>query len=114
MNNFTILAQLIVGLSVLYVWIFRFDNIVIEFNQYGISSLTRSIVGGSKIALSTLLIAGIWFPTLILGSALLLAFFMLAAQYYHNKVSNPIQKRIPSFILLMLCLFIAAASLDYV
>lgn len=31
MNNFTIFAQIIVALSIGYVWIFRFDNIVKEF-----------------------------------------------------------------------------------
>jgi hypothetical protein len=60
MSNITIIAQLIVALSIAYVWVFRFDNIVKEFNQYGLSELTRSIVGSSKIALSTLLVAGIW------------------------------------------------------
>ena len=30
---------------------FRYDNIVIEFEQYGLSSLLRNIVGASKISL---------------------------------------------------------------
>jgi DoxX-like family len=114
MSNITIIAQLIVALSILYVWVFRFDNIVKEFNQYGLSELTRSIVGSSKIALSTLLVAGIWYPDLVLIPALLLAFFMLSAQYFHYKVGNPWQKRMPSLLLLILCLFIAAVSLNIV
>jgi hypothetical protein len=114
MTNLTIIAQLIVALSIAYVWIFRFDNIVKEFNQYGLSELTRSIVGSSKIALSALLVAGIWYPGLVLVPALLLAFFMLSAQYFHYKVGNPWQKRIPSLLLLILCLFIAAVSVNIV
>jgi hypothetical protein len=39
------IAQIFVALSIGYVWIFRFDNIVKEFNQYGLSNLTRTIVG---------------------------------------------------------------------
>jgi hypothetical protein len=85
-----------------------------EFNQDGLSELTRSIVGSSKIALSTLLVAGIWYPGLVLVPVLLLAFFMLAAQYFHYKVGNPLQKRMPSLLLLILCLFIAAVSLNIV
>jgi hypothetical protein len=114
MSNITIIAQLIVALSIAYVWVFRFDNIVKEFNQYGLSELTRSMVGSSKIALSTLMVAGIWYPGLVLVPALLLAFFMLAAQYFHYKVGNPWQKRMPSLLLLILCLFIAAVSANIV
>ena len=114
MTNYSIIAQIIVALSIVYVWIFRFDNIVKEFKHYRLSDLTRSIVGSAKIALSTLLIAGIWYPALVLIPALLLAFLMVSAQYFHFKVGNPWQKHIPSLLLLILCLFIAAVSLKLV
>lgn len=110
MTNYSTIAQIIVALSIVYVWIFRFDNIVKEFNQYGLNNLTRNIVGTSKIALSTLLVAGIWYPSLTFIPSLLLAFLMVSAQYFHFKVSNPWQKHIPSLLLLILCLFIAAVS----
>ena len=113
-TNFSIIAQIIVALSIGYVWIFRFDNIVKEFKQYGLSDLTRNIVGASKIILSTLLIAGIWYPGLVLIPALLIAFLMLSAQYFHFKVHNPWQKHMPSLFLLVLCLFIAAVSLKLI
>ena len=89
MTNYAIITQVIVALSIAYVWIFRFDNIVKEFNQYGLSDLTRSIAGAAKIVLSTLLVAGIWYPDLVLIPSLLIAFLMLSAQYFHFKVSNP-------------------------
>ena len=114
MTNYSIIAQVIVATSIVYVWIFRFDNIVKEFKQYGLSDLTRSVVGSAKIALSTLLIAGIWYPALVLIPALLLAFLMMSAQYFHFKVGNPLQKHLPSLFLLMLCLFITAASLKFI
>ena len=114
MNNYSIAAQLIVALSVAYVWIFRFDNIVKEFKQYGLNDLTRNIVGSVKIALSTLLVAGIWYPGLILVPALLMAFLMVSAQYFHFKTGNPWQKHMPSLLLLVLCLFIAAVSLKLI
>ena len=111
MNNFSIIAQLIVAFSIVYVWVFSFDNIVKEFHQYGLSDLTRTIIGATKIALSTLLVAGIWYPDLVLIPSLMIAFLMLSAQYFHFKVGNPWQKHIPSLFLLLLCLFIAAVSL---
>lgn len=111
MTNYSIVAQIIVAFSIVYVWIFRFDNIVKEFNQYGLNVLTRSFVGATKIASSTLLIAGIWHPSLLLAPALILAFLMASAQYFHFKVGNLWQKGLPSLLLLILCLFIASVSL---
>ena len=114
MTNYSIVAQVIVALSIAYVWIFRFDNIVKEFKQYNLSDLTRTIIGSSKIALSTLLVAGIWYPDLVLIPALLIAFLMLSAQYFHFKVGNPWEKHMPSLLLLILSLFIAAVSLKLI
>ena len=108
MENISILAQLIVSISVVIVWVFRYDNIVLEFKQYDLSSLTRNAVGASKIALATVLILGIWYQEFLVPAALAMAFLMLSAQYFHMKVNNPFVKFIPSFILLLLCLFIAA------
>lgn len=114
MTTYSTIAQVIVAASIFYVWIFRFENIVKEFRQYGLSDLTRSMVGAAKISLSTLLVAGIWFPSLILVPALILAFLMISAQYFHFKSGNPWQKRLPSLLLLILCLFIAAVSLNLI
>ena len=52
MENISIIAQIIVSISIIIVWIFRYDNIVLEFKQYGLSDLVRNIVGASKISLS--------------------------------------------------------------
>jgi hypothetical protein len=114
MTNYSIIAQVIVALSIVYVWIFRFDNIVKEFKQYGLSDLTRTIVGSSKIVLSTLLVAGIWYPDLVLIPALLIGFLMISAQYFHFKAGNPWQKHMPSLFLLILSLFIMAVSLKLI
>ena len=107
MNTYTIIAQLVIALSVGYVWIFRFDNIVKEFKQYGLSDLTRNIVGASKIVLATLLITGIWYPELVFIPALLMAFLMASAQFFHFKVKNPWTKHLPSLLLLAISLFVA-------
>ncbi len=113
-SNLSLVAQLIVSASIIIVWIFRFDNIVKEFHQYGLTDLTRSIVGSTKIALATLIVAGIWYPSLVLVPTLLMAILMLSAQYFHFKVNNSWQKRMPSLFLLLLCLFIAAVSLNLI
>lgn len=107
MNIYSTIAQLAIAASVGYVWIFRFDNIVKEFKQYELSDLTRTIVGASKIVLATLLVTGIWFPILVFIPALLMAFLMLCAQYFHFKVKNPWSKHLPSVLLLAASLFVA-------
>lgn len=107
MNTYTIIAQLAIALSVGYVWIFRFDNIVKEFKQYGLSDLTRNMVGASKTVLATLLITGIWYPELVFIPALLMAFLMASAQFFHFKVKNPWIKHLPSLLLLAISLFVA-------
>ena len=44
MENILNLSQLIISITILIVWVFRFDNIVLEFKQYGLSNLLRNIV----------------------------------------------------------------------
>ena len=109
-SNLLIISQLIVAVSVLFVWVFRFHNVEKEFKQFGLSVTIRSAVGASKIALSTLLLVGICQPCYVFYSAILMAFFMLSAQYFHFKLKNPLLQRIPSFIFLNLCVFIALQS----
>ncbi len=108
----TTLSQIIIAISILIVWVFRFDNIVIEFKQYGLSDLIRSLIGAAKIAMATLLIAGIWYPTLILVPAGVIAFLMLCALYAHFSVRNPMQKYLPAFSLLCLSLFLVSGQLN--
>ncbi|MDA0757176.1 MAG: DoxX family protein [Bacteroidetes bacterium] len=109
MENIAILAQLIVSISVIIVWVFRFDNIVEEFKHYGISDLLRNIVGASKISLATILIVGTYYQMndLLVATSLIMAFLMICAQYFHIKAKNPWSKFVPSFVLLVLSLFIA-------
>jgi hypothetical protein len=107
MNTLSNCAQIIIALSIAFVWIIRYDNIVKEFKQYELPDLVRNTVGAAKIALSTLLIAGIWYPRLVLVPALLMAGLMVCAQAAHVKVKNPWHKFVPSALLLVLALFVA-------
>jgi hypothetical protein len=104
----------LIALAIVIIWVFRFYKFEKEFKGYGLSDLTRNIVGASKIILSTLLVAGIWYPGLVLVPALLMAPLMLAAQYFHFKAKHPLLYHIPSLILLLLCLFIAAVPANLI
>ena len=107
MEQILILAQLTVSISVIVVWVFRRDNIDLEFQLYKLSNLTKNIIGALKISLATMLILGIWYTELLLISSLSMAFLMICAQYFHFRVKNPFHKYIPSLLLLTLSLLIA-------
>lgn len=111
MEDLINLSQIILAISVVYVWTFRFHNVLKEFEQFGLSDITRNIVGATKISLATLLIVGIWYSSLVLIPSILMGLLMIGAQYFHLKISNPFIKRLPSLILLILSVFIAYSSI---
>jgi hypothetical protein len=111
-NIFLSLMQVTVALSVAYVWIFRLDNVVKEFKQFGLNDLTRNFVGASKIALATLLIVGIWHSSLVQIPSIIMGLFMIVAQYFHFKIKNSFIKHLPSLILLILSAIIAIYSIQ--
>ena len=103
-----IAAQVVIALSIAFVWIVRLPNIVTEFDEYGLPDLIRNTVGAAKISLATLLIAGIWYPALVPASALLMALLMLGAQVAHFRAKHAWQRYLPSLGLLLLSLFVYA------
>lgn len=114
MYTLSTIAILIIAVSIIIVWVFRYDNLVMEFNEYKIPDLMRNMVGAAKIAISTLLVAGIWYPALVGIPALLMAFLMLCAQFAHVKVKHKLVKYLPSAALLILSLFVAAVNFGWI
>ena len=108
MEQISLIFQIALAISVYYVWIFRYHNVLSEFSQFGYSDLFRNFVGAAKISLSSLLIMGIFYDGVTLFAALGMAVFMLGAQLTHLRVKNPLKQRMPSLILLLISLFIAA------
>ena len=107
MEHISLLSQVVVAVSVLIVWVFRYHNVIVEFKQFGYSDVFRNFVGASKIAISTLLLTGIWYEELTLYAAIGMAVFMLAAQLSHIRVNNPFLQRLPSLLFLIMSLFVA-------
>ena len=113
MENILVISQIIISISILIVWVFRYDNIVLEFEQYGLSSLLRKIVGASKISLATILIIGIWHHEYLFFASIAMAFLMLCAQFFHFRAKNNWIKFTPSLSLLILSLLIAYSYYNY-
>jgi len=113
MEYVEIAIKLIIGLSILNVWLLRANkatpyrggeakNIKEEFANYGLSETLMKLVGGVKVALAIALIASIWFPVLELYSAAGIAVLMLGAVSMHLKIGDPVKKMFPAATFLIL------------
>jgi hypothetical protein len=108
MHLLVVCPQVIVACSVAFVWIAHFPNVVAEFHEYGLPDWVRTVVGAVKIALSTLLIAAVWYPALAMIPALLMAGLMGCALLAHWRVHHAWSKSVPAGLLLVLSLFVAS------
>jgi len=107
MEHISLFFQIVVAVSVLIVWVFRYHNVIAEFEQFGFSDVFRNFVGASKISISTLLLTGIWYAELTPYAAMGMAAFMLAAQLSHLRAKNPFLQRLPSLVFLLMSVFVA-------
>ncbi len=105
--------KLIIGLSVLNVWLLRSrkatewrggdaKNMKEEFAIYGLPEWFMYLVGALKIAFSLGLILSIWYPVFENVSAAGMATLMLGAVSMHIKVKDQVKKALPSFTFLAL------------
>jgi L-serine dehydratase len=83
------LIQILIAVSIWVVWVGRFDNIVKEFEHFGYPVWFRSLVGAVKISLAALLVAGIWFPSLVFYSAA-----SMAMQSMIGLICDPVANRV--------------------
>lgn len=113
MEYVEIVLKLIIGLSVLNVWLLRAGkqtpwrggsaaNMKEEFATYGLPAWFMTVIGALKVLLSIGLIASIWYPALELYTAGGIALLMLGAVTMHIKVSDPIKKSFPAALFLVL------------
>jgi hypothetical protein len=120
MNYLIIALQIIVGISILNVWLIQYNKatkwrggnaktLLEEFRVYGLSKQMRYIVGFFKVTLAVLLICAIWFPVLKQPAALGLAVLLSGSVVMHFKINDPLIKSFPAALFLMLCLVIAFA-----
>ncbi len=118
MDYLIIALKLIVGISILNVWLLRFsnsspfrggdaENMKEEFEAYNLPENFMFLIGVSKVSLAIGLIASIWFAELEFYCALGIAALMLGAVGMHVKIKDPLKKSFPAFTFLVLSLAIA-------
>ncbi|CAN5902057.1 hypothetical protein BH11VER1_BH11VER1_11850 [soil metagenome] len=107
MNDTVICLQVLVAASIFFVWVVRYDNIVVEFKHFGLPDCLRDSVGILKLAFALLLLLGIERHSLAVIGSIGIAILMAAAFATHLKVKNPVIKMLPSLTLLVISVGIA-------
>jgi len=107
MRELTISLQALVSVSIFFVWVVRYNNVVEEFKLYRLPDWLRDLVGVLKLTFSLMLLIGITRVPLALAGSLGIAFLMVCAFFTHVRVKNPFFKMLPSLSLLVLALVIA-------
>lgn len=115
MEVLSAISQVLVGVSVLNVWLVRSqkattyrggnaNNIFEEFQVYGLPVWSVYVVGAVKVGLAVCLLAGIWLTPLATIGGAGMAAFMLVASAMHLKVKDPLKKALPSALFFLLSL----------
>ena len=118
MNYIIIALKIIVGLSILNVWLvqpqkntrWRGGNaktIVEEFKVYGLSKTFCYVIGFLKVGLALVLLASIKFEQLTLIGSLGLAVLLLGSVAMHIKVKDELYKSFPAALFIVMNLIIA-------
>ena len=122
MRTIVVICQVVAALGLLNVWLLRSSQATSyrggearsmreEFQAYGLPAWFTYVIGALKIGVAIALIAGVWFPALVLPAALLLSILMLGALAMHVKVHDPVKKSLPALGMLALALIIVWGSL---
>lgn len=120
MEYVIIILKLVVGLSILNVWIINpkkatkwrggtATTIIEEFHAYGLPTWFCYVIGFLKVTLALLLIVSIWFPVLQETAGLGLAVLLLGSIIMHFKIKDPLYKSYPAFIFMVMSLIIASS-----
>ena len=105
-----IMFKVILSISLFYVWVVRYKNIVKEFKGYNYPHWFRDFTGILMLSFSAMIMTNK--TELIILGCLGIIIQMLGALWTHYMVQNPLRKTIPAFAVLGLCLFIVFFTID--
>ena len=117
MDYIIIISKVIIFISIINVWFFRFNKQTMyrggdstsmkeEFATYGLSEPMVYFIGALKIISALALFISIWIPYLEVPAALTMAVLMFGAILMHIKVKDSLLKSLPATIFLLLSLLI--------
>ena len=90
----------LVAISIFFVWVVRYREIIEEFKFYELPSWLRDLVGILKLSFGFMLFSNDIYAVMLGASGII--FLMGAAVYTHVRVKNPFHKMLPAFGLIIL------------
>ena len=114
------ILSVVVGLTVINVWLFRSNrstsyrggdaaSLLEEFQVYGLEDYFL-IIGIIKVSLAILLLLSLYFKKLSFFASSGIGIMMLVAVYMHINVGDELIKSMPASVMLASCLIIAYSS----
>ena len=119
MGTYLQIAQVVVGVTILMVWLVRANRdtnyrggdaktMREEFAVYGFPDRLLFPVGILKVLLALFLLSGIWYAPIVRPAATAMAFLMLVAVVSHFRVrSDSPRKALPALCILLISMSIA-------
>jgi hypothetical protein len=118
------ILSIVVGLTVINVWLFRSNkstsyrggdasSLLEEFQVYGLDDYFL-IIGIVKVSLAIMLLLSLYFKKLSFFASSGIAVMMLVAVYMHINVGDELLKSMPASVMLASCLIIAFSSKKFV
>lgn len=118
MSSVLLACQIIIALGIYNVWLIRREkatayrggaakNMAEEFLAYGLPLWFMKVIMVLKLTFATMLLVGIWVPTLTAPAAFGMAGLMLGAVAMHLKVRDEIRKSVPAAVMLLLSVLVA-------
>ncbi|MBL6876864.1 MAG: DoxX family protein [Flavobacteriales bacterium] len=114
------ILSVVVGLTVINVWLFRSNrstsyrggdasSLLEEFQVYGLDDYFL-IIGIVKVSLAIMLLLSLYFKKLSFFASSGIAVMMLVAVYMHINVGDELIKSMPASVMLTSCLIIAYSA----
>ena len=114
------ILSVVVGLTVINVWLFRSNrstsyrggdaaSLLEEFQVYGLEDYFL-IIGIIKVSLAIMLLLSLYFKKLSFFASSGIGIMMLVAVYMHINVGDELIKSMPASVMLASCLIIAYSS----
>ena len=114
------ILSVVVGLTVINVWLFRSNrstsyrggdaaSLLEEFQVYGLEDYFL-IIGIIKVSLAIMLLLSLYFNKLSFFASSGIGVMMLVAVYMHINVGDELIKSMPASVMLASCLIIAYSS----
>ena len=102
------ILKIISTVAIFFVWVVRYDNIIKEFNEYGLPHWLRDFVGILKLSFSAMLMSSS--DELILIGSAGISILMFCALGTHVRINNKLFKMIPSLTLMSFSIIIFTST----